>query len=88
MGEVYSFEDFKEHGTEVALRAAGKLRMEGRKYLVQDGVSQMCLLLLFPLAFRPLRFCFSTHSRPKTMLAGRLFLEGRRRIILQEVGVV
>ena len=30
-------QDFKVHGSEANLRAAGKLRQEGRKYLVQDG---------------------------------------------------
>ena len=36
--EIYSFADFKEHGSDVAaVRAAGKVRMEGRKYEVQDG---------------------------------------------------
>jgi len=33
--DVISFTDFKELGTEAAVRAAGKLRMEGRKYEVQ-----------------------------------------------------
>ncbi|RYY34395.1 DUF933 domain-containing protein, partial [archaeon] len=35
--EVMSFDDFKEHGSEAAVRAAGRLRMEGRKYEVVDG---------------------------------------------------
>jgi hypothetical protein len=30
-----SFDDWKECGSEAAVRAAGKLRMEGRKYEVQ-----------------------------------------------------
>jgi obg-like ATPase 1 len=33
--EIYSFDDFKELGSEANVRAAGKLRMEGRKYEVQ-----------------------------------------------------
>ncbi len=35
--EVYSFADIKEFGSESALKAAGKLRTEGRDYIVEDG---------------------------------------------------
>lgn len=35
--EVVSFADLDELGSEAAARAAGKLRIEGREYLVQDG---------------------------------------------------
>ncbi|HEY9055048.1 MAG TPA: redox-regulated ATPase YchF [Rectinemataceae bacterium] len=35
--EVYHYEDLVELGTEAAVRAAGKLRQEGRDYIVQDG---------------------------------------------------
>ena len=35
--EVYSFEDFKTYGSEAAIKAAGKYRVEGRDYVVQDG---------------------------------------------------
>jgi GTP-binding protein YchF len=35
--EVYSFDDLKEYGDEKSLRAAGKLRVEGKDYPVQDG---------------------------------------------------
>lgn len=35
--EVFHFDDFKEAGTEAAVRAAGKLRLEGRKYEIADG---------------------------------------------------
>ena len=35
--EVYGYEDFVALGSEKALREAGKLRQEGREYLVQDG---------------------------------------------------
>uniref|UniRef100_A0A6B2FY34 Obg-like ATPase 1 (Trinotate prediction) n=1 Tax=Myxobolus squamalis TaxID=59785 RepID=A0A6B2FY34_MYXSQ len=35
--EVMKFEDFKELGTEVAVKNAGKYRQEGKKYVVQDG---------------------------------------------------
>ncbi len=35
--EVYSVDDLDEHGSESAIRAAGKLRVEGKGYVVQDG---------------------------------------------------
>jgi obg-like ATPase 1 len=35
--ETMSFEDFKALGSEAAVRAAGKLRTEGKTYTVQDG---------------------------------------------------
>lgn len=35
--EIYSVEDLVEHETEAAIRAAGKLRVEGKEYLMQDG---------------------------------------------------
>ena len=34
---VYTLEDLEQHGTESAIRAAGKLRSEGRDYVVRDG---------------------------------------------------
>ena len=34
---VYSYEDLKEYGTEAAVKAAGKLRTEGKNYVVKDG---------------------------------------------------
>ncbi len=37
MAEVMRFEDLKEHGSEVAVRAAGKYLQKGREYVVQDG---------------------------------------------------
>ena len=37
MAEVMQFEDFKEHGTENATKAAGKYRQNGRNYTVLDG---------------------------------------------------
>ncbi len=37
MAEVMSYEDFKEHGSEAAAKAAGKYRQQGRNYIVQDG---------------------------------------------------
>ncbi|MFT7486559.1 MAG: GTP-binding protein YchF [Candidatus Paceibacteria bacterium] len=35
--EIYSVTDLQEHETEAAIKAAGKLRIEGRDYVMQDG---------------------------------------------------
>ncbi|MBR5990356.1 MAG: DUF933 domain-containing protein, partial [Bacilli bacterium] len=35
--EVYKFEDFKAYGSELAVKEAGKLRFEGKDYVMQDG---------------------------------------------------
>jgi GTP-binding protein YchF len=35
--QVYSLADLEQHGSEAAIKAAGKLRMEGKDYAVQDG---------------------------------------------------
>lgn len=35
--EVIAFEDYKEHGSEAAIKEAGKLRVEGKEYVVKDG---------------------------------------------------
>ena len=35
--EVYSLEDLEELGSEAALKSAGKLRIEGKAYVVEDG---------------------------------------------------
>lgn len=35
--EVYSVGDLSEHGSEAAIKSAGKLRVEGREYQLQDG---------------------------------------------------
>ncbi|XP_053701861.1 obg-like ATPase 1 [Synchiropus splendidus] len=37
MAEVMKFNDFKEEGTENAVKAAGKYRQQGRNYVVEDG---------------------------------------------------
>ncbi|RNA14515.1 obg-like ATPase 1 [Brachionus plicatilis] len=37
MAEVMKFEDFKENGTESAVKAAGKYRQQGKQYVVEDG---------------------------------------------------
>ena len=34
---VYSYEDFMEYKSEVALREHGKIRIEGKEYIIQDG---------------------------------------------------
>jgi ribosome-binding ATPase len=36
-GEVIPFEDFKTLGTEAKCRDAGKLRLEGKEYVIKDG---------------------------------------------------
>ena len=35
--EIFSFDDLKELGSEKAVKAAGKIRLEGKDYIVQDG---------------------------------------------------
>ena len=35
--EVMSFEDLEKCGTEKAVKEAGKMRLEGKDYLMQDG---------------------------------------------------
>lgn len=35
--EAYSFEDFRQHGSENAVKAAGKYKQQGKNYVVQDG---------------------------------------------------
>ena len=35
--EVISYSDFIEHGSEVKVKEAGKLRVEGKEYIVKDG---------------------------------------------------
>jgi hypothetical protein len=35
--EVYGVDDLVEHKSEQAIRAAGKLRIEGRSYVLQEG---------------------------------------------------
>ncbi|HEY4241792.1 MAG TPA: redox-regulated ATPase YchF [Kofleriaceae bacterium] len=35
--QVYSIPDLDKYGTEAGLKAAGRLRMEGKEYVVQDG---------------------------------------------------
>jgi len=35
--EVMSFEDLKEYGSEIKVKEAGKMRLEGKEYLMQDG---------------------------------------------------
>ena len=35
--QVYSLEDLEQYGSEAGIKAAGRLRMEGKEYVVQDG---------------------------------------------------
>ncbi|HEU0037477.1 MAG TPA: redox-regulated ATPase YchF [Kofleriaceae bacterium] len=35
--QVYSIPDLEQYGSEAGIKAAGKLRMEGKEYVVQDG---------------------------------------------------
>ncbi len=35
--QVYSLEDLEAHHSEAAIKAAGKMRMEGKEYVVKDG---------------------------------------------------
>jgi len=35
--ETFSYDELREHGNEKALKAAGKVRLEGKEYIVQDG---------------------------------------------------
>lgn len=37
MAEVMKYDDFKEEGTETAVKSAGKYRQQGRNYVVDDG---------------------------------------------------
>ncbi|XP_029173064.1 obg-like ATPase 1 isoform X5 [Nylanderia fulva] len=37
MAEVMKFDDFKNEGSEAAVKAAGKYRQQGRSYVVEDG---------------------------------------------------
>ena len=32
-----SFDDFKEYGSEIKVKEAGKVRLEGKDYLMKDG---------------------------------------------------
>jgi len=36
-GEIMAFADLKEHGTEMAVKGAGKLRQQGKPYEMVDG---------------------------------------------------
>jgi len=36
-GEIMTYEDLKEHGSETAVKAAGKLRQQGKPYEMVDG---------------------------------------------------
>ncbi|MEQ1895268.1 MAG: DUF933 domain-containing protein, partial [Planctomycetota bacterium] len=42
--EIYSVDDLVTHGSEAAIKAAGKLRSEGREYVMRDG--DLCHFLI------------------------------------------
>jgi hypothetical protein len=35
--EVYTLADLQQHKTEAAIKAAGRMRLEGKEYVVSDG---------------------------------------------------
>ena len=35
--EVMSYSDLEEYGTELKVKEAGRLRLEGKDYIMQDG---------------------------------------------------
>jgi len=35
--EVVAYKDYAEYRTPAAIKAAGKMRLEGKQYVVQDG---------------------------------------------------
>jgi len=35
--ETFSYDELREHGSEKALKAAGRIRLEGKEYVVRDG---------------------------------------------------
>ena len=35
--EVYAVDDLVQHKTEAAIKAAGKMRVEGKSYVMKDG---------------------------------------------------
>merc|ERR1712227_1045988 len=37
MAEVMKFDEYKEHGSESGVKAAGKYKQKGRDYVVEDG---------------------------------------------------
>ena len=39
--EIMSFEDLKEHGSELKVKEAGRMRLEGKEYIMNDG--DICL---------------------------------------------
>lgn len=42
--EIYSFDALMEHGSEAAIKAAGKMRIEGKEYVLQEG--DICYFLI------------------------------------------
>jgi ribosome-binding ATPase YchF (GTP1/OBG family) len=35
--EIFNYKELIAHGTESAVRAAGRLRIEGKEYIMQEG---------------------------------------------------
>ena len=35
--EIYSVDDLVEHGSEAAIKSAGRMRTEGKGYILQEG---------------------------------------------------
>ena len=35
--EIYSVDDLAEHGSEAAIKSAGRMRTEGKDYILQEG---------------------------------------------------
>ena len=56
--EVYTFNELMQHKSEFALRDAGKIRQEGKNYIVQDGdiifLNLMYKLIRLPIFKKPL----------------------------------
>ena len=72
--EVMAYTDFTTLGSEAACRAAGKLRVEGKEYLVKDGdVMHFLFNVLKKPVWRSTPDCHITHGdhAGRTLLAFR-----------------
>ena len=58
--EVMTYADLTELKNEVAVKAAGKYRQQGKEYVVQDG--DVSLLHCPPSASSPLTFSYKHHN--------------------------
>ena len=61
--EVMSFNDLKEYGTELKVKEAGKLRLEGKEYEMQDG--DICL---FDLMYNSKKLLFYFPKMGQTII--------------------